>query len=122
MTITRDIAFNFLDRDDQPRVVVTMAWTQDDPFAVSLTFNTPKRPVWVMAHELLVDGMAGPSGLGDVTVGPRAVDREQIELNLSSPDGRARFSIPRDALAEFLAASAVPELDWWLREVTTSCD
>lgn len=101
-----------------------------DPYAVHLVFHTDApdgEPVhWSFARELLLTGLATPSGVGDVRIWPwTTLAGESVALALSSPDGQAVLESPREPLGRFLDAAhaSVPagseakylgDLDrWW---------
>jgi hypothetical protein len=78
-----------------------------DPWAVRVTFRTEGGPEsaieWLFARQLLTDGVAAPTGEGDVQVWPATVDgRHVVYLGMASPSGSARFEIDRDELVVFL--------------------
>jgi hypothetical protein len=54
------------------RIPVELRYAAADPYAVRLTFHLPgDAPVtWAFGRELLVDGVAGPCGDGDVRIEP----------------------------------------------------
>ncbi len=62
-----------------------------DPFAVTITFRTPRGNVqWVIARDLLSIGLTDPAGHGDVRLWPSIDDdgRAVVVLDFNSPDGR----------------------------------
>ncbi|WP_254552381.1 SsgA family sporulation/cell division regulator [Kitasatospora sp. MMS16-BH015] len=75
-----------------------------DPLVVSLTFHLPgDHPVvWTVARGLLLDGLRGPVGEGDVQVRPHPGQPDRIELQLHSPTGSAFLGASRAALQEVL--------------------
>ena len=54
------------------RIPVELRYESTDPYAVRLTFHLPgDAPVtWAFGRELLVDGVGGASGDGDVRISP----------------------------------------------------
>jgi hypothetical protein len=93
----------------QPAPVVTR-WTYraDDPFAVSLAVRTrhDRWVEWLVARDLVVEALSGPTGIGDVRMTPQLVQGYDIvEIEIRSTDGRAILEVDRDLLAEFVAAS-----------------
>ena len=54
------------------RIPVELGYESCDPYAVRLTFHLPgDAPVtWTFARELMVDGIGGPAGDGDVRIAP----------------------------------------------------
>ena len=83
---------------------VALSWSRSNPLEVWLEF--PDAGVyWVVARELLAQGLAGPAGLGDVTLLPDLHDPRWLELILSSPDGVVGLRLPAAELTEFLRAT-----------------
>lgn len=80
-----------------------------DPYAVEVSFHTGSGASsdvvqWTFARSLLSDGVAGPSGEGDVQVWPSSGEgRSVVCLSLSSPSGKALFEVPVAELVGFLA-------------------
>lgn len=96
----------------------TFTYDSADPFAVTMTVATRPEPIrWRFARDLLVAGMTGPAGIGDVRVAP--FDRATVVIDLSSPDGSDSLYVRRRDLVRFLAGSgrlvprerANPDLD-----------
>lgn len=99
----------------QAAAPVVTRWTYDttDPFAVTLGIQTRgKRWVdWVMARDLLIEGLSGPTGIGDVQLKPEATqDYDIVVVEICSPDGRAVLEVDRELLARFvdMMLEAVP--------------
>ncbi len=90
------------------RVAASLRYVTGDPFAVHVTFHTGRhsddpKVVWTFARQLLIDGLHGPAGIGDVRVWPVSERGGRIvALALCSPSGEALFEVPRDALSDFL--------------------
>jgi hypothetical protein len=80
-----------------------------DPFAVRMVFSIPGTPAveWVFARDLVIAGLAGPAGHGDVQVFP---GNHGIVLELTSPAGQAQLVADHDAVARFVQdmLAAVP--------------
>jgi Streptomyces sporulation and cell division protein, SsgA len=83
---------------------VDLRYTASDPYAVTVAFRGDDISVeWVFARDLLLDGMLGPCGQGDVHVWPgHRADRELVFVSLSSPDGHAVLEADRDDVNAFL--------------------
>ena len=87
-----------------------------DPYAVQVAFHTSSAEdsdvvEWTFARSLLSDGVAAPTGDGDVQVWPsHSAGLPVVCLSLSSPSGKALFEVPLPELAEFLGQTyaAVP--------------
>lgn len=88
----------------------------DDPWAVRLAFHvgdggdTGSVVEWLFARDLLVEGITGPAGAGDVRVWPSAGWDRVVNMAMASPSGSAVFELDLDALVEFLEQTclAVP--------------
>ena len=88
-------------------VLAGLRYDRLDPWAVHLTFHTSGNEdsdvVWVFGRQLLMDGITGPAGEGDVRVWPALHGQERVvNLAMSSPSGSALFEIDRDDLIQFL--------------------
>ncbi|MER6302754.1 SsgA family sporulation/cell division regulator [Kitasatospora sp. NPDC001539] len=86
-------------------VAVELAYEPGDPYAVRFTFHPPGgAPVsWVFACELLVAGLSGPAGEGDVRIRPADGEPGGVRIVLHSPEGRALLRAPAAPLTAFLA-------------------
>ncbi|MFG1667767.1 SsgA family sporulation/cell division regulator [Streptomyces sp. Y7] len=76
-----------------------------NPFAVSLVFHadTDSPTLWVMARDLLAQGLRRPNGQGDVRVWPTGSGLDaELNLVLASPHGTARLTAPHQAVARWL--------------------
>jgi hypothetical protein len=84
-------------------LLASFHYTTADPYAIRVSFHVglDEPVVWIFARELLSDGMAGRTGAGDVRVWPSAT-AGVLEIELSSPFGRAHFEAPADEVASFL--------------------
>ena len=77
-----------------------------DPYAVAVVFLMAGHEVtWVFARDLLIRGVQGPVGDGDVVVFPSLDDDGSlvVGLELSSPQGRALVEAKAHDVVEFLA-------------------
>ena len=85
----------------------TLHYGVADPFAVSATFHSNAGDVtWVFGRELLVDGLEGPAGSGDIVIEPIVYGTiRRVRLQLASPSGEAVMLSPRLALEEFVSAT-----------------
>jgi hypothetical protein len=90
----------------QVEVRTTLRYSVDDPYAVALVFHSSSADVeWVVSRTLLLQGLAAPSGEGDVRVHPSA-DEDGCPvaiLDFCSPDGRLIAHADSVALQGFLA-------------------
>ncbi|GGV02679.1 hypothetical protein GCM10010211_82480 [Streptomyces albospinus] len=78
-----------------------------DPYAVEAVFTLNGRPVrWMFARDLLVEGMHGRTGVGDIAVWSNS-DSEGAHtfIELSPPSGTALVSLPHSRVEEFLNQS-----------------
>ena len=86
-------------------VAAVFGYDLADPFAVTVTFCTPQGDLpWTFARDLLVRGLDGPSGDGDVHVWPSitARGRAVVLIELSSPDGHLIAQARTDEVYRFL--------------------
>jgi hypothetical protein len=92
--------------DEGVPLVASLYYSAEDPYAIRIAFHAGlDEPVeWVLGRELVAKGLSGREGVGDVKVWPSAASQDSIVLNieLSSPSGRARFEAPATELDEFL--------------------
>jgi hypothetical protein len=95
----------------------TLHYTVTDPFAVSATFHSAEGSVtWVFSRELLLAGLHGRSGDGDIRIEPmHRTSRSIIRFELSSPSGRAVLEGPLDQARQFAdqtIALLPPGFEW----------
>ncbi|MFD3942021.1 SsgA family sporulation/cell division regulator [Streptomyces sp. NPDC058579] len=89
-------------------VPATLRYDREDPFAVSMAFPPPAtlegvEVSWAFARELLVQGIDGPAGLGDVRVRPYGYDRTVVEFH--APEGVAVVHVRTSELRHFIQRS-----------------
>lgn len=93
----------------QPAPVVTRwSYTAADPFAVTFAVRTrtDRWIEWLVARDLIVEGLTGPAGHGDIRMSPQEVQGYDIvEIEIRSSDGRAVLEVDRDLLRHFLHTS-----------------
>ncbi|MCG8918978.1 SsgA family sporulation/cell division regulator [Actinokineospora sp. PR83] len=85
------------------------SYRADEPFTVATAFQTDaERWVeWVFARDLLVEGMHGPVGEGDVRLAPEfSGPRDALVMEIESPDGHALLVMDLEAVQDFLDATA----------------
>ena len=119
----------------QPAPVVTR-WTYSaaDPYAVTLGVRGRRDRFveWLVARDLVIESLTGPTGCGDVRMSPQHVDGyDIIEIEIRSTDGRAVLEVDRDLLQQFVDGSLalVPvgaegsrmDLDAEIVKITRSC-
>lgn len=88
-------------------VAATAHYAALDPWAVRVVFCTggagDAGVAWLLARQLLADGLIRPVGDGDVQVWPSTAGQERVvRIAMTSPSGSARFEIDRDELVAFL--------------------
>ena len=80
-----------------------------EPFTVAAAFRTDgdRWIEWIFARDLLVDGLLGPVGEGDVRLSPDSTGgRDVLVMEIESPDGHALLEMDFDAVQNFLDATA----------------
>ena len=89
---------------DAVRLPVALRYAARDPYAVVVAFRGDDVSVeWVFARDLLLSGLHGPCGEGDVHIWPGGHGgSDSVFISLSSPDGRAVLEARRDDLSDFL--------------------
>jgi Streptomyces sporulation and cell division protein, SsgA len=115
-------------------VVTRWVYCTDDPFAVTVEIQTRGNRFvdWVLARDLLVEGLHTPTGIGDVRVRPASMGEWEVTLvEIRSPDGHAVLEVDRDLLRQFVQATidAVPlgsegtayDIDAEIEKITRSC-
>ncbi|MBB1252449.1 SsgA family sporulation/cell division regulator [Streptomyces alkaliterrae] len=105
-TVQAHVMMSFLASEELAfRIPVELVYEAQDPYAVRFTFCLPgDAPVsWVFGRELLVDGITGQAGEGDVHIGP--VDDEylaDLHIQLHAGAERAVFRVSAPPLVAFL--------------------
>ncbi|MFH8368003.1 SsgA family sporulation/cell division regulator [Streptomyces sp. NPDC018031] len=90
-TVQAEVTMSFVVSQDLSfRIPVELAYDSNDPYAVEITFHLPgDAPVtWAFARELLLDGLSGPAGEGDVHITPAGPGTLGGDL-LADPPGRS---------------------------------
>ena len=90
--------------DRSATVPVRLGYRPSDPWAITAVFRTADGDVtWVFGRELLEEGLAGPTGEGDVAVWPVSTPHGRLlYLSLASPNGSALLEADPDRVREFL--------------------
>ncbi|MGD9954640.1 MAG: SsgA family sporulation/cell division regulator [Candidatus Nanopelagicales bacterium] len=90
--------------DRSATVPVRLGYRPSDPWAVTAVFRTGDGDVtWVFGRELLEEGLAGPTGEGDVAVWPVSTPRGRLlYLSLASPSGSALLEADPESVRDFL--------------------
>lgn len=85
------------------------SYRADQPFTVIAAFQTDRdRWVeWAFSRELLVEGLTGPAGVGDVRLRPEEAERglHMMVVEIESPEGYARLEMDLEGVAGFLGAT-----------------
>jgi hypothetical protein len=88
------------------------AYNDVEPFGITVSFRTDSSRwvEWTFARDLLLEGMAGPAGLGDLRIAP-SLEQDTLLLEIRAPGGQATFELDRELTEEFLEATLdlVPE-------------
>lgn len=90
-------------------LAATLRYSDTDPYAVLATFRADDTEIsWVLARDLLAEGLVRASGEGDVHVWPAWEEgREVVMISLSSPDGQAVLEADATTLRVFLERTFV---------------
>jgi hypothetical protein len=89
-------------------VLTRWSYRTDDPYAVTMAIGGPAANgvVWLMARDLLVEGMLAPVGIGDVRVSPfLGDDGDLVEVEIGGNDGFASLEFDYRLLQYFLSAT-----------------
>lgn len=89
-------------------VVTRWSYHAEDPFAVTLAVQTPRGSwvEWLLGRELLVAGLVGEAGEGDVRVSwPQTRGRTLIVIEIRSGESQAILTLDRELLGRFLDAT-----------------
>ncbi|HVV24355.1 MAG TPA: SsgA family sporulation/cell division regulator [Pseudonocardiaceae bacterium] len=99
--------FHMLCAAGQVGVVGELEYRRAEPYAVTATFRVGSDAgvQWLFARDLLVEGVIGPAGDGDIHIAPDENDVETVIIELRSPDGSAVLAVRAQCLAEFLDAT-----------------
>ena len=89
---------------------VRSRWTYDaaEPFTIAVAFLSEDDVwvQWVFARDLLVNGLTGSAGIGDVRLRPRRPHgRTALQLEIESPEGHALLELDRESVQRFLEAT-----------------
>ncbi|MGV9271219.1 SsgA family sporulation/cell division regulator [Kitasatospora sp. NPDC003701] len=94
-------------------VPTELAYRSHDPYAIELTFTPAGAPPvkWVIARDLVTDGLTSPAGTGDARIwsDPPGLftsdDARRVHLSLDSPQGHAHLTMPWADLDRFITAT-----------------
>ncbi|KUJ67881.1 regulator [Streptomyces albus subsp. albus] len=105
-TVQAEVTMSFVVSQDLSfRIPVELAYRANDPYAVEITFHLPgDAPVtWAFARELLLDGLTGPTGEGDVHIAPASPEElSDVFIRLQVGGERALFRAGAAPLVAFL--------------------
>ncbi len=85
------------------------SYRADQPFTVTAAFQTERgRWVeWAFSRDLLVEGLRGPAGVGDIRLHPETdTGITLLIVEIESPEGYAELELEHEGAADFLAATA----------------
>lgn len=115
-------------------VVTRWSWSVQDPYAVTLGIRTRRDRwiEWMLGRELLIDGIAGPAGEGDIRLSPQQVmEFDVVAVEIRSADGHAMLEVDKDLLIHFVETTVelvalgdepdVVDLDLEIEKITRSC-
>jgi hypothetical protein len=105
-SVTQEM-FAVLHGQEMP-LLTRWSYRADDPYAVTMSISRPSgRWIdWLMARDLLVEGMIAPSGLGDVRVAPFSDDEfDIVEVKIGDDEGFAALEFDRELMERFLAST-----------------
>ena len=93
--------------DAVSRIPTSWNYSVEDPYAVIAEFHTGQsdRIQWRFARELLLDGLLGPVGEGDIRVRPHRGDGDLLQMDLRTPTGFATFDVDRASIRAFAEAT-----------------
>jgi hypothetical protein len=81
------------------------SYNASEPFTIAVAFETDDDVwvEWMFARDLLVNGLTGSAGIGDVRLRPRRTNgRTKLQLEIESPDGHALLELDRESVQRFL--------------------
>ncbi|HEY7597856.1 MAG TPA: SsgA family sporulation/cell division regulator [Actinophytocola sp.] len=84
------------------------SYRADQPFTVIAAFQTERdRWVeWAFSRDLLVEGLRGPAGVGDVRLRPEYEgELTMLVVEIESPEGYAELELDHAGVRSFLAAT-----------------
>ncbi|MFE7130579.1 SsgA family sporulation/cell division regulator [Streptomyces sp. NPDC057638] len=105
-SVQAEVLMSFLVSEELSfRIPVELRYETEDPYAVRMTFHLPgDAPVtWAFGRDLLMDGILGPSGDGDVRVAPTGPEElADIAIRLQVGADRALFQVSAAPVVAFL--------------------
>ncbi|MFC4955255.1 SsgA family sporulation/cell division regulator [Streptomyces mauvecolor] len=105
-SVQAEVMMSFLVSEELSfRIPVELTYDAMDPYAVRMTFHLPgDAPVtWAFGRELLLDGINGPAGDGDVRVEPSGPEElSDVHIRLQVGGDHALFRAGAAPLVAFL--------------------
>ncbi|MEU8520434.1 SsgA family sporulation/cell division regulator [Streptomyces sp. NBC_01216] len=105
-SVQAEVLMSFLVSEELSfRIPVELRYETRDPYAVRMTFHLPgDAPVtWAFGRELLLDGINGPSGDGDVRIAPTDPEGlSDVTIRLQVGGDQALFRVSAPPLVAFL--------------------
>jgi hypothetical protein len=89
-------------------VPTTMSFSPSDPYAVTLTFHAASGDVvWMMARQVLLQGLTSPAGEGDIKIYPSIDENASAVtvLDFSSPSGHLVGHVPTREVQSFVTST-----------------
>lgn len=114
--INRPLKLTLLANGQAYRIDVALIWDALVHVEVQLVVFPGARDekIWALSRDLLIDGLDGRAGLGDVFIGPYWHDGTIRKITLASPSGVCSLLIKRSCLDSFLTATrgyVLPDAD-----------
>ena len=91
--------------DDTTPVRSRWSYDASEPFTIAVAFQSEDDVwvEWVFSRDLLVNGLTGSAGIGDVRLRPKRTDgRTALQLEIESPEGHALLELDRESVQLFL--------------------
>ncbi|MGW4033711.1 SsgA family sporulation/cell division regulator [Streptomyces sp. NPDC004838] len=105
-SVQAEVLMSFLVSEELSfRIPVELRYGTEDPYAVRMTFHLPgDAPVtWAFSRDLLLDGLVGPSGDGDVHIAPMGPEElSDLGIRLQVGGDRALFQVSAAPVVAFL--------------------
>ncbi|MEW1548168.1 MULTISPECIES: SsgA family sporulation/cell division regulator [Streptomyces] len=105
-SVQAEVLMSFLVSEELSfRIPVELRYAAADPYAVRMTFHLPgDAPVtWAFGRDLLLDGIVGPSGDGDVHIAPLGPDESaDLGIRLQVGGELALFQVSAAPVVAFL--------------------
>jgi Streptomyces sporulation and cell division protein, SsgA len=95
------------------QVTVELGWRESDPYTVEVLFlvgeDGSEDVPWLLARDLLAQGLHSPSGIGDIHIRPggscECCGDDITVIKLTAPSGWAEFGFSTADLSQFLEAT-----------------